>query len=111
MKPKRPGGIYRPGVCIHAHCSWSDKTFRRDGSPEFRRPPCGSGRDPRARGLNGSGKTTLLNILFGSAVIAATGGYAGEVFLDDRPAKLSSPANAIGCGIGMVHQEFALIDQ
>jgi simple sugar transport system ATP-binding protein len=60
-------------------------------------------------GLNGSGKTTLLNILFGSAVIAATGGYAGEVFLDDRPAKLSSPANAIGCGIGMVHQEFALI--
>ncbi|HOS96196.1 MAG TPA: sugar ABC transporter ATP-binding protein [Deltaproteobacteria bacterium] len=60
-------------------------------------------------GLNGSGKTTLLNVLFGSAVISATGGYGGEVLLNERPVYLSSPARAIGCGIGMVHQEFALI--
>lgn len=60
-------------------------------------------------GLNGSGKTTLLNILFGSTVIAATGGYEGEVLLDRTPLDLSTPATAMSRGIGMVHQEFALI--
>jgi simple sugar transport system ATP-binding protein len=60
-------------------------------------------------GLNGSGKTTLLNILFGSPVITRTGGFEGEVLLDGTRADLWTPERAIRRGLGMVHQEFALI--
>ena len=60
-------------------------------------------------GLNGSGKTTLFNILFAHPLIASTGGYAGEVMLDGDTAVLKEPTQAIARGIGMVHQEFALI--
>jgi simple sugar transport system ATP-binding protein len=60
-------------------------------------------------GVNGSGKSTLLNILFGSPVIAATGGYTGEVLMDGARADILTPAHAIKKGIGMIHQEFALL--
>ena len=60
-------------------------------------------------GANGSGKTTLLNILFGNPVIARTGGYGGRVLLDGVEVSIASPAGALALGIGMVHQEFALI--
>lgn len=62
-------------------------------------------------GLNGSGKSTLLNILFGSTTIQETGGYDGTYLLDGRVRRFSSPCQAIRCGIGMVHQEFALIPE
>lgn len=60
-------------------------------------------------GANGSGKTTLMNILFGNPVIEETGGYQGEIYFAGRRIDLHSCAEAIRQGIGMVHQEFALI--
>ncbi len=50
-------------------------------------------------GENGAGKTTLMNVLFGL--------YrpdAGEIRMGCRPVTISTPANAIALGIGMVHQ-------
>jgi simple sugar transport system ATP-binding protein len=55
-------------------------------------------------GENGAGKTTLMNILFGA--------YAaddGEIQVDGRPVTISSPADALALGIGMVHQHFHLV--
>jgi simple sugar transport system ATP-binding protein len=60
-------------------------------------------------GENGSGKTTLLNILLGHPVIRQTGGYSGRVLLDGQPLGIRSPGEAIAAGLGMVHQEFALL--
>ncbi|MBQ9565075.1 MAG: sugar ABC transporter ATP-binding protein [Synergistaceae bacterium] len=60
-------------------------------------------------GENGAGKSTLMNILFGMPVIAATGGYEGNVIFDGHPVRFTSPTQALAAGIGMVHQEFSLI--
>ncbi len=60
-------------------------------------------------GENGAGKSTLMNILFGMPVIHETGGYGGDVLLDDAPVRFESPAQAMGAGLGMVHQEFMLL--
>lgn len=61
-------------------------------------------------GENGAGKSTLMNILFGMDVIHSTGGFTGEVFFEGRPVKIMKPSDASDLGIGMVHQEFMLID-
>ncbi len=55
-------------------------------------------------GENGAGKTTLMNILYGLYTPDA-----GEILINDRPAHISSPHDAIARGIGMVHQHFMLI--
>ena len=60
-------------------------------------------------GENGAGKSTLMNILFGMPVIHETGGYGGDVLLDGAPVRFESPAQAMGAGLGMVHQEFMLL--
>lgn len=60
-------------------------------------------------GANGSGKTTLMNILFGNPVIRETGGYKGEVYFQGNKITFKNCTEAINHGIGMVHQEFALI--
>jgi ABC-type uncharacterized transport system ATPase subunit len=55
-------------------------------------------------GENGAGKSTLMSILYGL--------YhpdEGEIVLQGRPVKISSPRDAIELGIGMVHQHFMLI--
>ena len=55
-------------------------------------------------GENGAGKSTLMNILDGL--------YrpdSGEVFINGEPVNFSSPKDAIGHGIGMVHQHFMLV--
>lgn len=62
-------------------------------------------------GANGSGKSTLLNILFGSPVIVKTGGYQGQIYLQGRHCTIKSPQSAILSGIGMVHQELAIIPE
>lgn len=60
-------------------------------------------------GENGAGKSTLMKILFGMNVIAETGGYEGEIYLDGEKVSFKSPLDALNAGIGMVHQEFSLI--
>lgn len=60
-------------------------------------------------GANGSGKTTLMNILFGNPVIEATGGYEGEIYFNGQKTVFKNCGQAIKQGIGMIHQEFALI--
>ncbi len=55
-------------------------------------------------GENGAGKTTLMNMLFGT--------YApdsGTIEIDGRPADISSSADALELGVGMVHQHFHLV--
>ena len=51
-------------------------------------------------GENGAGKSTLMKIL--------TGYYhadSGEILLDDRVVKITSPVDAVRQGIGMLHQD------
>jgi len=55
-------------------------------------------------GENGAGKSTLMKVLYG--LYSAD---SGEIYLNDKQLKLSSPQDAIDAGIGMVHQHFKLI--
>lgn len=61
-------------------------------------------------GENGAGKSTIMNILFGMPVIRMTGGFEGEIRFEGKTVDISSPIEAARLGIGMVHQEFMLID-
>jgi len=60
-------------------------------------------------GENGAGKSTLMNILFGMSVIHSTGGFEGEIVFEGQRVDITSPQQAMGLGIGMVHQEFMLL--
>ena len=55
-------------------------------------------------GENGAGKTTLMNVL--SGLYRAD---AGTIAIDGRPVEIRAPADALGHGIGMVHQHVELI--
>lgn len=55
-------------------------------------------------GENGAGKTTLMNILYG--LYKPT---KGEIFVGGKAVSINGPTDAIGYGIGMVHQHFMLI--
>lgn len=55
-------------------------------------------------GENGAGKSTLMKILYGLYQQDE-----GEILLHGKPVKLTSPANAISYGIGMIHQHFMLV--
>ncbi|MFC6284961.1 ABC transporter ATP-binding protein [Nocardioides sp. GCM10027113] len=55
-------------------------------------------------GENGAGKSTLMNMLYG--LLDPT---EGEILIDDKPVRFSSPGDAIAAGIGMVHQHFMLV--
>jgi len=55
-------------------------------------------------GENGAGKTTLMNILFG--IYRAD---EGTIFWKGNAVCFHSPKQAIGAGIGMVHQHFSLV--
>jgi ABC-type uncharacterized transport system ATPase subunit len=54
-------------------------------------------------GENGAGKSTLMNLLFG-----LVRPDAGEIRVRGEAVSIASPADAIGRGIGMVHQHFKL---
>ena len=56
-------------------------------------------------GENGAGKSTLMNVLCGL--------YRpdeGAIYVDGRPAEIHSPRDAYDLGIGMVHQNFMLVE-
>jgi general nucleoside transport system ATP-binding protein len=55
-------------------------------------------------GENGAGKTTLMNILYG--LLPAD---SGQILIDDKPARIHHPNDAIQLGVGMVHQHFKLV--
>lgn len=56
-------------------------------------------------GENGAGKTTLMKILFGLEDF-----QEGRILVDGEEVRFSSPIDAFGKGIGMVHQHFMQCD-
>ena len=56
-------------------------------------------------GENGAGKSTLMKILYGMVKPDA-----GTIAIFESPVTIKSPQDAIGLGIGMVHQHFMLAD-
>ncbi len=56
-------------------------------------------------GENGAGKTTLMNVLYG-----LHHPDSGEIWIDGKKVHIASPRAAVELGIGMVHQNFMLID-
>jgi general nucleoside transport system ATP-binding protein len=56
-------------------------------------------------GENGAGKSTLMRVLYG--MYPADG---GRILVRGQEASIGSPRDAIGLGIGMVHQHFVLVD-
>jgi simple sugar transport system ATP-binding protein len=57
-------------------------------------------------GENGAGKSTLMNILYGLYTRDK-----GDIYFEEEKVDIRSPQDAINLGIGMVHQEFMLIDK
>lgn len=55
-------------------------------------------------GENGAGKSTLMNVVYG--LVPAS----GEIRWHETPVEIEDPLSARALGVGMVHQEFALID-
>jgi ABC-type uncharacterized transport system ATPase subunit len=56
-------------------------------------------------GENGSGKTTLMNMISGIYYPDS-----GEIRVNGKPVEIRSPKDALGLGIGMIHQHFKLVD-
>jgi simple sugar transport system ATP-binding protein len=56
-------------------------------------------------GENGAGKSTLMKILYGLEQPTS-----GEILLNDQTVHIPTPHKAIDMGIGMVHQNFMLVD-
>ena len=57
-------------------------------------------------GENGAGKTTLMNILSGNYPY---GTYKGELILNGKKCRFSSPKDSEKSGIAIIHQELSLI--
>jgi simple sugar transport system ATP-binding protein len=57
-------------------------------------------------GENGAGKSTLMQILYGFHSMDS-----GSILIDGKPVEIASPGDAIAFGIGMVHQEFMLVQR
>ncbi len=56
-------------------------------------------------GENGAGKSTIMSIVYG--YLRADG---GDIRVNGRSVAIRSPRDALGVGIGMVHQHFMLVD-
>lgn len=57
-------------------------------------------------GENGAGKSTLMKVLYGQETATA-----GTIIYEGRPVAFHDPGQAIGAGIGMVHQEILLVNE
>lgn len=56
-------------------------------------------------GANGAGKSTLMKVLSG-----VYPDYEGDIKIDDNPVRFTAPLQSIGEGIGVVYQEFSLVN-
>lgn len=56
-------------------------------------------------GENGAGKSTIMKIAYGFY-----NADSGEIFFNGQKVSIKTPQDAIGLGIGMVHQHFMLVD-
>ncbi len=56
-------------------------------------------------GENGAGKTTAMNVLAGLYLPDR-----GRILVDGEPLRPGSPKAAVDAGIGMVHQQFKLVE-
>ena len=56
-------------------------------------------------GENGAGKTTLMNVLYGIHRL-----YSGKIYVNCKLVSIRSPKDAIDFAIGMVHQNFRLVE-
>lgn len=56
-------------------------------------------------GENGAGKSTIMRIAYGFYRADS-----GEILIDGKPVEIRNPHDAIGHGIGMVHQHFMLVN-
>jgi simple sugar transport system ATP-binding protein len=65
-----------------------------------------SGKIHAILGENGAGKTTLMNIISGLYQPDV-----GQIYIQDKPVKISTPNDATKLGIGMIHQHFMLVPQ
>ncbi len=59
-------------------------------------------------GENGAGKSTLMKVLSG---VYPHGSYDGEIVFDGRTVEFSNIRNSEAAGIGIIHQELALIPE
>ncbi|MEZ4615599.1 MAG: ABC transporter ATP-binding protein [Caldilineaceae bacterium] len=57
-------------------------------------------------GENGAGKSTLMKVLYGQETATA-----GTITYEGRQVAFHDPGQAIGAGIGMVHQEILLVNE
>lgn len=57
-------------------------------------------------GENGAGKTTLMNVLFGLYEQDA-----GKILINGEEVEVTEPSKAIELGVGMIHQNFMLVDR
>lgn len=57
-------------------------------------------------GENGAGKSTLIKILAGAVTRDA-----GDILLEQKPAEILSPIDAQRLGIGIIYQDFKLVDE
>ena len=56
-------------------------------------------------GENGAGKTTAMNVLAGLYLPER-----GRILINGEPLPLGSPRSSVAAGIGMVHQQFKLVE-
>ena len=59
-------------------------------------------------GENGAGKSTLIKLLSG---LHPYGSYEGELFVEGKPARFRSLADAKQAGIAVIYQELALVEE